>query len=206
MTDLTKKLFDDNSNHQLNPYDVFVSWLEEAVAAEINDPNAMSVATVDENGMPDVRAVLLNGHDEKGFVFFTNFESVKGQQLLGQSKAALLFHWKSLRRQVRARGDVEVVSKEEADVYFASRPRRSQIGAHASQQSRPLDSRQTLIDAVAQFEQEFEGKDVPRPEYWSGFRIKPDTIEFWKDGESRLHDRAYFTRSENGWNQIRTYP
>lgn len=205
-TDLTAKLFDDSGLHHLNPYEIFLSWFEEAKASEVNDPNAMSLATVDEHGMPDLRVVLLNGHDDRGFVFFTNFESAKGRQLLAHPKAALLFHWKSLRRQVRIRGAVEVVSESEADAYFATRPHLSQIGAHASQQSRPLASRDALIAQVGEYEKQFENKDVPRPAYWSGFRIKPDTIEFWKDGAFRLHDRANFVRGADGWRQTRLYP
>ena len=206
MADLTTKLFDDSDLHTLNPYEIFLFWLKEAEKTEVNNHNAMSLATVDEHGLPDLRVVLLNAHDERGFVFFTNLESSKGLQLIAHPKAALLFYWKSLGRQVRIRGEVEIVSDAEADTYFQQRPRGSQIGAHASQQSRPLTSRDDLIAKVAELEKKFENLAVPRPAYWSGFRIKADSIEFWKDGAFRLHDRAHFTRTARGWRKIRTYP
>lgn len=189
-----------------DPIALFSEWLGEATASEPNDPNAMALATVDADGLPDVRMVLLKGHDARGFVFFTNFESAKGRELLGQPKAALCFHWKSLRRQVRVRGAVTLVDTEEADAYFASRSRGSRIGAWASKQSRPLESRFALEKAVAVWTAKFGISEIPRPEYWSGFRIEPAAIEFWSDGMFRLHDRVLFTRSGDGWEKTRLYP
>jgi len=190
------------------PFQLFGEWLEEARAAEPNDPTAMSVATVDGDGLPNVRMTLLKGFDERGFVFYTNFESQKGTEILASRKAALGFHWKSLRRQVRLRGPVEVVSEEEADAYYKSRPRDSRIGAWASQQSRPLESRFALEKAVARYAAKYAIGDVPRPPYWSGFRVKPVYIEFWKDGAFRLHDRVVFKREcdDDGWSKTRLYP
>jgi pyridoxamine 5'-phosphate oxidase len=191
-----------------DPFALFAEWLKEAEASEPNDPTAMSVATVDETGLPDVRAILLKGHDPKGFVFYTNFESEKGRQLLGQAKAALLFHWKSLRRQVRVRGLVSRVSDAEADAYFTSRPLQSRLGACASDQSRPLDSRATLEARVKAVAERYADGVVPRPAYWSGFRVMPLTIEFWQDGAFRLHDRMRFSRKAEGeaWSRQRLYP
>jgi pyridoxamine 5'-phosphate oxidase len=188
------------------PYSLFEAWLAEAEKAEINDPNGMALATVDPDGLPNVRMVLLKGHDTRGFVFYTNFESAKGREILASMKAGLLFHWKSLRRQVRIRGDVEVVSGAEADDYYASRPRLSRIGAWASDQSRPLESRFALEKAVAEVTAKYPVGDIPRPAQWSGFRIKPVEIEFWKDGAFRLHDRIKFEAVEGGWAKTRLYP
>ena len=179
-----------------DPFALFGEWFEAAEGAEPNDANAMSLATVDELGQPDVRIVLLKALDSRGFTFFTNFESAKGCQLLATRRAALCFHWKSLRRQVRVRGPIETVSDTEADAYFASRPRGSRIGAWASQQSRPLESRQALADRVAELETVYGEDDIPRPSHWSGFRVIPFAIEFWQDGAYRLHDRALFERDE----------
>jgi pyridoxamine 5'-phosphate oxidase len=163
---------------------------------------------VDEEGLPDVRMVLLKDADERGFVFYTNFESQKGQEILGTMKAAVVFHWKSLRRQVRVRGTVEQVSESEADAYFASRPRQSQIGAWASQQSRPLEGRFALEASVALYATKYAIGNVPRPPQWSGFRIKPLAIEFWHDRPFRLHDRVVFRRADpaSGWTKTRLYP
>ena len=190
------------------PMALFHTWMSDAEASEVNDPNAMSLASVDEQGMPDIRMVLLKDADDEGFVFYTNLESAKGQQLLKQSKAALCFHWKSLRRQVRVRGLVHQVSDEEADTYYNSRARGSRIGAWASQQSRPLESRFALEKAVAKFATKYAIGSVPRPEYWSGFRIVPTEIEFWHDRPFRLHDRVVFKReNETGdWASKRLYP
>ncbi len=190
------------------PFQLFADWLEEARASEPNDPTAMSVATVDADGLPNVRMTLLKGFDERGFVFYTNFESQKGTEILASRKAALGFHWKSLRRQVRLRGTVELVSDEEADVYFRSRPRDSRIGAWASQQSRPLESRFALEKAVARYAAKYAIGEIPRPPHWSGFRIKPVYIEFWKDGAFRLHDRMVFQRDSeaDAWSKTRLYP
>jgi pyridoxamine 5'-phosphate oxidase len=189
-----------------DPNSLFAEWLAEAQAAEPNDPNAMALATVDGDGMPNLRMVLLKGQDANGFVFFTNFESAKGRELLAHPKAALLFHWKSLRRQVRVRGTVTQVSVAEADAYFASRARGSRIGAWASQQSRPLESRFALEKAVATYTAKYAIGEVPRPSYWSGFRLAPVEIEFWKDGAFRLHDRVKFVRDGDGWEKTRLYP
>jgi pyridoxamine 5'-phosphate oxidase len=189
------------------PFRLFAAWLEDATKSEPNDPNGLALATVDEDGMPDVRMVLLKGFDEHGFVFYTNFESTKGRELLSSMKAAMCFHWKSLRRQVRVRGPVEVVSDEEADAYFKTRPRGSRIGAWASKQSRPLESRFALEKAVAEYTARYAIGEIPRPKHWSGFRLVPWSIEFWHDQPFRLHDRIMFTRtSEGGWEKTRLYP
>ncbi len=190
------------------PFALFAEWLRDATASEINDPNAVALASVDEDGMPSVRMVLLKAADERGFVIYTNFESRKGRELLGQQKAGLCFHWKSLRRQVRVRGLVEVVSDEEADEYYASRPRGSRIGAWASKQSRPLESRFALEKAVAEYTAKYALGEIPRPPYWSGFRINPLTIEFWHDRKFRLHDRVEFRRefTDAPWTKVRMYP
>lgn len=188
------------------PIALFGEWLKAAEGSEPNDPNAMALATVDGDGLPDVRMVLLKGFDASGFVFFTNFESAKGRELLLNPKAALCFHWKSLRKQVRVRGPVSEVSTEEADAYFASRQRGSRIGAWASQQSRPLESRFALEKAVAAYTARYAIGEIPRPAYWSGFRVAPQEIEFWSDGTFRLHDRVKFTRKGEGWEKTRLYP
>ncbi|GLQ06544.1 pyridoxamine 5'-phosphate oxidase [Sneathiella chinensis] len=184
----------------------FESWLKEAEKSELNDANAMSLATVNEEGQPSVRMVLLKEVDERGFTFYTNFESQKGRELLATRKAALCFHWKSLRRVVRVEGDIEVVSDEEADSYFNSRARDSRIGAWASQQSRPMEGRFTLEAAVAKYAAKYAVGTIPRPEYWSGFRVIPNRIEFWKDKPFRLHERRQYTRTEQGWTEAVLYP
>lgn len=191
---------------ETDPFPVFEEWLEEAKASEPNDPNAMALATADPDGLPDVRMVLMNGYDSRGIVFYTNLGSAKGLELAARPKAAAVFHWKSLRRQVRFRGSVERVSDAEADAYYATRPRLSRIGAWASRQSTPLASRAELEQAVASREAEFDGREPPRPEWWSGFRIVPTSVEFWIDMPYRLHDRATFTRHDGGWSQQRLYP
>jgi pyridoxamine 5'-phosphate oxidase len=190
------------------PFALFESWFEEAKTSEPNDPNAMALATVDADGLPNCRMVLLNGRGPDGFVFYTNTQSQKGEELLGQSKAAVLFHWKSLRRQIRIRGPVSVVSDVEADAYFQSRPRDSRIGAWASQQSRPLESRFALEKAVAAHALKFGVGEIPRPPHWTGFRIAPIYMEFWRDGAFRLHDRIVFRRASPGeaWTKTRLYP
>jgi pyridoxamine 5'-phosphate oxidase len=190
------------------PLRLWQAWFDEAVKGEPRDPNAMSVATVDKDGFPDVRTVLLKGVDERGFVFYTNTESQKGQELAGNMKAALLFYWKSLNRQVRIRGPVERVTAEEADAYFATRPKGAQIGAWASQQSRPLESRLAFEKNVAIYTAKYALGAVPRPPHWSGFRILPLKMEFWHDRPFRLHDRIEFRRAElgQGWTKVRMYP
>ena len=195
------------------PFELFASWLRDAESHEPNDPNAMALATVDAAGRPNIRMVLLKALDppgrvDRGFVFFTNYESAKGQELLAQPVAALDFHWKSLRRQVRVRGDVSTVTPEEADAYFATRPRGSQIGAWASQQARPLESRFALEKAVALTAARYHVGKVPRPPHWSGFRVTPLEIEFWHGRISRLHERIVFRRdaADAPWRKTRLYP
>ena len=191
-----------------DPLALFASWLAQAQASEINDPNAMALATVGADGQPSVRMVLLKDYDTRGFTFYTNTESHKGQQLAQQPRAALLFHWKSLRRQVRVEGAVQPVSTTEADAYFAARPRMAQVGAWASAQSRPLASREELTQAVQTTEARFDGQDVPRPPHWSGYRVIPAQIEFWQEQGFRLHDRVVYTRPqpEGIWTHARCYP
>ena len=180
--------------HADDPFALISGWMAEAETSEPNDPNAMALATVGADGMPSVRMVLLKGFDAEGFVFYTNLESRKGEQLRAHPKAALCLHWKSLRRSVRAEGLVSAVSDAEADAYFASRPRSSRIGAWASRQSRPLAGRFELERRVAEYTAKFGLGDIPRPPFWSGFKIAPLRIEFWKDGAFRLHDRLAFRR------------
>jgi pyridoxamine 5'-phosphate oxidase len=208
LSDLGKLTAAMGFSEREEPLSLFAEWMKDAEAAEPNDPNAMALATVDEEGLPNVRMVLLKGFDDRGFVFYTNFESQKGQEILGTRKAALCFHWKSLRRQVRVRGPAEPVSDGEADAYFASRPRDSRIGAWASQQSRPLKGRFELEAAVASYALKYAIGEVPRPPYWSGFRIMPLSIEFWHDRPFRLHDRVVFRRASanDTWSRTRLYP
>jgi pyridoxamine 5'-phosphate oxidase len=189
-----------------NPFALFDDWFAEARASEPNDPEAMALATADENGNPSVRMVLLKGHGPGGFVFYTNKESKKGGELGANPSAALLFHWKSLRRQVRIEGPVERVPETDADTYFATRARDSQLGAWASDQSRPLESRETFEMRFLSVRQQFEGKNVPRPPYWGGFRVVPERIEFWTDRAHRLHERRLFIRSDAGWTEGLLYP
>lgn len=195
------------------PFTLFESWLGEATEKEINDPNGMALATVDASGLPNVRMVLLKGVDgpdqnPRGFVFYTNLESAKGHELKANPKAALLFHWKSLERQVRIRGPIVPVTADEAGAYFASRPRLSRIGAWASDQSRPLDSRFALEKRVAAFTAKFALGEVPRPPHWSGFRLLPLEIEFWASRPFRLHDRLVFRRTaaSEHWQKLRLFP
>jgi pyridoxamine 5'-phosphate oxidase len=189
-----------------DPFALFDEWLAEARVAEVNDSEAMALATADPSGQPSVRMVLLKGHGRDGFVFYTNEQSAKGEQLADNPRAALLFHWKSLRRQVRVEGAVERVTEAEADAYFATRARDSQLGAWASDQSRPLDNRGTFERRFKEVEQKFAGADVPRPPHWRGFRIIPQRIEFWMDRPHRLHERHLFVRDGESWTEGLLYP
>jgi len=197
---------DETIFQRAEPVGLFIEWLAEARGSEPNDSNAMALATVGEDGVPDCRMVLLKDVDERGFTFYSNRESAKGQALAAHPSAALLFHWKSLRRQVRIRGGVEPVSAAEADAYFASRARESRIGAWASDQSRPLADRAALEAAVARETDRFDGEAVPRPERWTGWRVVPDSVEFWRDRPFRLHDRLRFDRTDKGWTRTRLWP
>ena len=191
-----------------NPFTLFDAWFAEARDTELNDSNAMALATADAQGRPAVRMVLLKGHGPDGFVFYTNQESRKAADLAANPQAALLFHWKSLRRQVRIEGPLATVTDAEADAYFASRHRDSQLGAWASDQSRPLDSRETFEARFDAMKARFEGQDVPRPPHWGGYRLAPERIEFWQDRAHRLHERRLFTRSGSGgdWHEGLLYP
>ena len=190
-----------------DPFALFAEWMALAQASEINDPDAMALATSTPDGRPSVRMVLMRRHGPDGFGFFTNLDSRKGQEIAANPWGALCIHWKSLRKQVRAEGRLVQVSDADADDYFASRSRNSQIGAHASDQSRPLPSRETFLARIEEVKARFRDGDVPRPEHWSGFRLVPDRIEFWEDVEYRLHNRRLFTRqAEGGWTEGLLYP
>ncbi len=190
-----------------NPIDLFNKWFSEAKKNEINDPNAVAVATADKKNQPNVRMVLLKGLSDKGFVFYTNFNSKKGEELKENLKASLCFHWKSLRRQVRVLGNVEEVSSEEADEYYNSRPYKNRIGAWASSQSKELNSRKTFLDKVKEFEKKYNNQNlVPRPPHWSGWRVLPKEIEFWLDGEGRIHERLVYFKNGTKWEKKLLYP
>ena len=197
---------DESLFDRSEPIGPFLDWFDDAKRTEPNDANAMALSTVDAGGAPDSRMVLLKDVDARGFTFYSNRESAKGLDLAAHPRVALLFHWKSLRRQVRVRGAIESVTEAEADAYFASRARESRIGAWASDQSRPLDSREGLEAAVARETARFEGGDVPRPERWTGWRVIPDNVEFWRDRPFRLHDRLRFDRSGPDWTKTRLWP
>jgi pyridoxamine 5'-phosphate oxidase len=198
-------MFEPNTD---DPFALFATWYTDAQASEAKDHNAMTVATADEAGRPSARILLLKDADERGFVFYTNFESRKGDELAINPFAALCFHWKSLARQVRVEGPIVKVSDAEADAYFESRARLSQTGAWASRQSQPLASREALLGAVREFEAEYENRDIPRPPYWTGARVVPLRIEFWQDGDFRLHDRFVYSRASEGsaWSITRLNP
>ena len=189
-----------------DPFELFAAWLSQAEQTEPNDPNAMTLATCTADGQPAARMVLLKGFGGRGFVFYTNRQSRKGEELAANDRAALLFHWKSLRRQIRIEGPVEAVSDQEADAYFASRARVSRLGALASDQSRVLPSRSILEERVSALEARYAGAAVPRPPHWSGYLVVPRRIEFWQDMPFRLHDRTLFTRSAEGWTVAKLYP
>ncbi|RJF94192.1 pyridoxamine 5'-phosphate oxidase [Sphingomonas cavernae] len=189
-----------------NPFTLFDHWFAEARANELNDSNAMALATVDAEGQPSLRMVLLKGHGPEGFIFYTNQQSRKARELTVNPHAALLFHWKSLRRQIRIEGHITPVDPAIADAYFATRSRDSQLGAWASDQSRPLDRRETFEARFDEMQARFAGQDVPRPPHWSGYRVTPERIEFWQDREHRLHERRLFTRTDDGWDEGLLYP
>ena len=194
-----------NPSH-MDPFAWFAAWFAEAQASELNDPNAMTVATTTADGHPSARIVLLKDYDERGFVFYTNKQSRKGQELIANPRAALLFHWKSLHRQIRIEGPVQDVTDAEADGYYASRARISRLGAWASDQSRPLPARAELERRVAEMEASYPGETIPRPPHWSGFRVVPESFEFWQDMPFRLHDRHVFTRTATGWTESLLFP
>ena len=189
-----------------DPFQLFDSWFAEARDTELNDSNAMTIATADAAGQPAARMVLLKGHGPDGFTFYTNQESRKAADIAANPKAAILFHWKSLRRQIRIEGSLSVVADETADAYFATRSRDSQLGAWASDQSRPLDSRETFATRFEDMKARFEGQDVTRPPHWSGYLLKPHHFEFWQDREHRLHERRVFERDGNSWTEGMLYP
>ncbi|TIX49196.1 pyridoxamine 5'-phosphate oxidase [Alteraurantiacibacter aquimixticola] len=197
----------ENAIPEIDPFTLFEAWFAEAQSSEPNDPNAMALATATPEGAPSVRMVLLKGHDERGFVFYTNAGSRKGREVLANPQAALLFHWKSLRRQIRIEGPLAEVTAEEADAYFHSRPRKSQIGSAASDQSRPLPDRETYLARVGTMAGQYEGHVIPRPPHWTGFRLDPARMEFWQDRPNRLHERRQFDRAaDGGWTSSLLYP
>lgn len=189
-----------------SPFGLFADWLAEAEGSELNDPNAIALATATPDGRPSIRMVLLKGWDAEGFVFYTNLESRKGREIAGNPFAAICIHWKSLRKQIRIEGALTPVTDAEADAYFASRPRESRIGAWASQQSRPMEGMMRLEREVAKYTVKYAVGEIPRPPFWSGFRLKPDTIEFWHDRSFRLHERQVFVRDGDEWSVTHLFP
>jgi len=189
-----------------DPVEQFRRWFDEALAADLHEPNAMIVATATPEGRPSARVVLLKGFDERGFVFYTNYEGRKGRELGENPSAALLFYWGELERQVRIEGSASLTSEQESDAYFASRPRGSRLGAWASEQSRAVEGRGALEDRVKDLEAEYEGREVPRPAFWGGYRVEPEVMEFWQGRESRLHDRIVYRRERGGWGTERLQP
>ena len=196
------KCFEEDNN----PINLFKKWFSKAKETEINDPNAVAIATSDNNNQPSVRMVLLKGLSDKGFVFYTNFNSKKSNDLKLNKKASMCFHWKSLRRQVRVSGSVEKVADSEADDYYNSRPYKNKIGAWASSQSETLKNRQEFLEKVKNFENKYPSNNVPRPPYWSGWRLIPAQIEFWLDGEGRIHERLNYVQRNNEWKKELLYP
>ena len=196
----------DEADMHPDPIVQFNAWFEETLAAGLHEPNAMIVATATANGRPSARTVLLKGYDERGFVFYTNYEGRKARELDANPACALLFYWGELERQVRIEGCASRISNEESDAYFASRPRGSRLGAWASEQSRPVEDRRVLEERVRDLEAEYEGRGVPRPPFWGGYRVEPDTIEFWQGRENRLHDRLVYSRVGDGWRIDRLQP
>ena len=196
----------EESDTDPNPIEQFRTWFDEALATNLHEPNAMIVATATPDGRPSARVVLLKGFDERGFVFYTNYEGRKGQELEANPYAALLFYWGELERQVRLEGRVGRIPEEESDAYFAGRPRGSQLGAWASEQSRPIKDRGALEKRLRELEAEYEGREVPRPPFWGGYRVEPESWEFWQHDEHRLHDRELYTRTGDGWRVERLAP
>jgi pyridoxamine 5'-phosphate oxidase len=196
----------DESDLDPNPVEQFRRWFDEALAANLHEPNAMTLATSTPDGQPSARIVLLKGYDERGFVFYTNHEGRKGHELAENPRCALLFYWGELGRQVRIEGTAALVPEEEADAYFASRPRGSRLGAWASRQSREVESRRALEDRLRELELEYEGREVPRPPFWGGYRVEPAGFEFWQGRENRMHDRLVYRRGDEGWEVRRLQP
>jgi pyridoxamine 5'-phosphate oxidase len=189
-----------------DPVEQFRRWFDEALEADLHEPNAFVLATATRDGLPSARVVLLKGLDERGFVFYTNYEGRKGRELEENPRAALLFYWGELERQVRVEGTVSRTSEEESDAYYASRPRGSRLGAWASEQSRVVEGREFLEDRIGDLEAEYEGREVPRPAFWGGYRVEPEAVEFWQGRENRLHDRIVYRREDGGWKTERLQP
>lgn len=189
-----------------DPLALFGTWFHDAVKFEVNEPNAMVLATASKNGTPSARVVLLKGYDKEGFVFYTNYLSRKGKELDGNPVAALVFHWNTLERQVRISGSVSQVTRKETDEYFRSRPRESQISALISEQSTPIETKEKLKQEAESIEERFRGKDIPAPEHWGGYRVIPESIEFWQGGANRLHDRILYQLTSSGWSKTRLAP